>query len=142
MIKLTGVILDVKTEIRERETADEVTKIVFKNSYESSLACKELCESCPMFSRLDESDQNLLFEKARYELLIVSIRLINNSVLFSLLKIPFGLAPERTFIYLVFKIFTRCCLDLFILPEQNDHQKECRSFKQHDEATHQLARQV
>ena len=65
-------ISDVKTEIRERETADEVTKIVFKNSYETSLACKELCQSCPDFSRLDENDQNLLFEKGRYELLFVS----------------------------------------------------------------------
>jgi len=62
---------DVKTEIRERETADLVTKIVFKNSYETSLACKELCQSCPDFSRLDENDQNLLFEKGRYELLFI-----------------------------------------------------------------------
>jgi hypothetical protein len=62
------------------------------------------------------------------------------------MKIPFGhnreRMPARTFIYLLLKIFTRVCLDLFLLPEQDDHQKDRTAFEQHDEATHQLARQM
>jgi len=60
------------------------------------------------------------------------------------MKIPFShnRVPARTFIYLLLKIFTRVCLDLFILPEQDDHQKDRRAFEQHDEAAHQLARQM
>ena len=65
-------------------------------------------------------------------------------MLFSRMKIPFShnRVPARTFIYLLLKIFTRVCLDLFILPEQDDHQKDRRAFEQHDEAAHQLARQM
>ena len=69
---------DIKTEQdaemeQEAQTADPITRLIFKNITSSSGECLDLCKSSPYFSRIDVADQQVLFEKAAYELIIVCI---------------------------------------------------------------------
>ena len=52
-------------------TADPVTRLVFKNIHSAMGECLELCKGLSYFNQIHPDDQQLLYEKSLYELVIV-----------------------------------------------------------------------
>lgn len=53
------------------KTADPITRLIFKNITSSMGECFDLCKSSPYFTGIDVNDQQVLFDKSVYELIIV-----------------------------------------------------------------------
>ena len=54
------------------QTADPITKLIFKNFRSAARECFELCKESSFLEDIDDADKELLFDKAVFELVIVS----------------------------------------------------------------------
>ena len=56
---------------------DPITRQIFQNVTSTIDECQKLCQSSKYFIQLSKSDQEKLFDSAVYEIIIVSIQIMN-----------------------------------------------------------------